>query len=91
MAASRQRRSGRRSGEHSDGCRPSLMPFFILPGQVAGVGAGSGVVDEQFTGGKRFVFHVLSSSHGEPVGEVLERLNRDDGFARRNRPFLPRA
>ena len=44
--------------EHSDGRRMELMPFFILPGQVAGVGAGSGVlVYEQFTGGKRLVFH----------------------------------
>ncbi len=61
--------------EHSDGRRMELMPFFILPGQVAGVGAESGVlVYEQFTGGKRLVFHGPDSSHGESVGEVLERL-----------------
>ena len=61
--------------EHSDGRRMELMPFFILPGQVAGVGVESGVlVYEQFTGGKRLVFHGPDSSHGESVGEVLERL-----------------
>ena len=61
--------------EHEDGRRLDIMPFFILPGQVAGAAADSGVlVYEQFTGGKRVVFHGPDNSHGESVGEVLERL-----------------
>ena len=61
--------------EREDGRRLELMPFFILPGQVAGADSGSGVlVYEQFTGGKRIVFHGPDNSHGESVGEVLDRL-----------------
>ena len=61
--------------EHEDGRRLELMPFFILPGQVAGANPDTGVlIYEQFTGGKRIVFHGPDNSHGESAGEVLERL-----------------
>ena len=61
--------------EHEDGRRLEIMPFFILPGLVAGADPDSGVlVYEQFTGGKRIVFHGPDNSHGESAGEVLERL-----------------
>ena len=61
--------------EDEGGRRLEVMPFFILPGQVAGADPDSGVlVYEQFTGGKRIVFHGPDSSHGESAGEVLERL-----------------
>lgn len=61
--------------EHEDERRLEIMPFFILPGLVAGADPDSGVlVYEQFTGGKRIVFHGPDNSHGESAGEVLERL-----------------
>ena len=61
--------------EHEDGRRLEIMPFFILPGQVAGADPDSGVlVYEQFTGGKRIVFHGPDNSLGESAGEVLEQL-----------------
>ena len=53
------------------------MPFFILPGQVQSH-PDSGVL-APFTGGKRLVFYGPDSSHGESVGEVLERLDSPQG------------
>ena len=61
--------------EHEDGRRLDVMPFFILPGQVAGADASTGVlVYEQFTGGKRVVFHGPDNSVWESMGDVLVNL-----------------